>query len=333
MSVDDPYRYMEDLEDPEVQRWIKGQAEYAAEVLGKIPGRSELLERLRELDAGKPFSTSNIRRFKDGTLFYQKRAADENIPKLYVHYAGSAEERLLVDPEQMTSDDGQHFSMGFYTPSPDRRYVAYGLAKGGSEETVLHILDIRSGKDLPETIDRIEPYYNRPRWLPDGNGFFYTRLQDLPADAPEIEIYKKARAYFHRLGTPAEDDIEVMGYGLSERVPLDEIDFPSIYTPYGSGYAVAKIHHGDARELAFYTAPMRTLLEGDIPWVEVCTAEDEVTDLAVHRNDIYLQTAKDAPRFKVVRTALGAPAPSILSRRDIPPKHVSPDRAAARAAS
>ena len=149
VSVDDPYRYMENLEDPEVRRWIKGQAEYAAEALGKIPGRAELMERLRELDAGKPFITFSIIRFGDGTLFYQKRAVGENIPKLYVRYAGSTEERLLVDPEQMTSEDGQHFSMGFYSPSPDGRYVAYGLAKGGSEETVLHILDIQSGEDLP----------------------------------------------------------------------------------------------------------------------------------------------------------------------------------------
>ena len=49
VKVDDPYRYMENLKDPEVQSWIKGQAEYAADVLGKIPGRNVLLERLKEL--------------------------------------------------------------------------------------------------------------------------------------------------------------------------------------------------------------------------------------------------------------------------------------------
>ena len=29
---------MENLEDHEVKSWIKGQSEYAAEVIGKIPG-------------------------------------------------------------------------------------------------------------------------------------------------------------------------------------------------------------------------------------------------------------------------------------------------------
>ena len=31
VAVDDPYRYMEDLNDPETQQWIKSQAEYAAQ--------------------------------------------------------------------------------------------------------------------------------------------------------------------------------------------------------------------------------------------------------------------------------------------------------------
>ena len=297
---------MENLEDPEVQGWIKGQAEYAAEVLGKIPGRKALFERLKELDAGKSFRIFSIRRFKDGTIFYKKLGAGENIPKLYVRYANSAE-KLLIDPEKITSEDNQHYSIGSFSPSPDGRYVVYGLAKGGSEETVLHILDIQSGQNLSETIDRIETAYNRPRWLPDGSGFFYCQRRDLPKDAPETEIYKKTRVYFHKLQTDPKDDKLIMRYGISKRVHLDEIDFPSLYIPADSKYAIAKIKHGDAREIAVYTAPINTLLKKDIPWVKVCGFDDEVNNYAVHGNYIYLRTAKDAPRFKVVRTSLSKP--------------------------
>jgi prolyl oligopeptidase len=52
VKVDDPYRYMENLEDPEVQTWFKGQADYSAQILGQIPGRDALFQRLKELDAG-----------------------------------------------------------------------------------------------------------------------------------------------------------------------------------------------------------------------------------------------------------------------------------------
>lgn len=307
IKVDDPYRYMENLDDPEVQKWIKGQADYAAEVLAKIPSRKAFFERLKELDGGKPFRIFRIHRFEDGTLFYLKLPTGQNIPKLYVRYANISDEKLLIDPEKIKSDNKQHFSIDSYSASPNGKYVVYGLAKGGSEQTILHILEVKTGKKLAETIKNIETAYNKPSWLPDGSGFFYCRRRDLPKDAPETEIYKKTRVYFHKLQTDPKDDKLIMGYGISKRVQLDEIDFPSFYIPTDSQYAVAKIKHGDAREIAVYTAPIKTLLKRDIPWVKVCGFDDEVNDYAVHDTDIYLRTAKDAPRFKIVKTSLKKP--------------------------
>ena len=307
VKVDDPYRYMENLDDPEVQKWIKGQADYAAEVLAKIPSRNAFFERLKELDSGKAFRIFSIRRFEDGTLFYLKLPTGQNIPKLYVRFAHNNDEKLLVDPEKIKSEDKQHFSINSYSASADGKYIVYGLAKGGSEQTILHIMEVKTGKKLPETIGNIETAYNRPRWMPDGSGFFYCRRRELPKDAPETEIYKKTRVYFHKLQTDSKDDKLIMGYGISKRVQLDEIDFPSIYIPANSQHAIAKIKHGDAREIAVYAAPINTLLKKDIPWVKVCGFDDEVNDYAVHGSDIYLRTAKDAPRFKVVKTTLNKP--------------------------
>lgn len=259
--VEDPYRYMENLDDPEVQKWIKGQADYAAEVLGKTPDRETFFERLKELDGGKPFRIFSIRRFEDGTLYYLKLPAGQNIPKLYVRYLNSSDEKLLIDPEKIKSEDKQHLSINSYSASPDGKYVVYGLAKSGSEQTILHILEVKTGKKLTETIGNIETAYNRPRWLPDGSGFFYCQRRDLPKNAPETEIYKKTRVYFHKLQTDPKNDKLIMGYGISKRVHLDEIDFPSLYIPVDSKYAIAKIKHGDAREIAVYTAPINKLLK------------------------------------------------------------------------
>jgi prolyl oligopeptidase len=240
-------------------------------------------------------------------MFYKKIKVGENISKLYVLYANSSAERLIIDPEKIASDDDQHFSIEAYTPSPNGEYVVYGLAKGGSEQTILHVLNLKTDQHLPETIDNIETAYNKPRWLPNGSGFFYCRRQKLPADAPETDIYKKTEAYFHKLDTAVENDKIIMGYELSELIVLDEIDFPSIYIPANSQYAIAKIKHGDATDIAIYTAPINTLLRKNIPWVNVCNFDDMVTKYSVYGSTIYLQTAKDAPYFKVVQTSLSRP--------------------------
>ncbi len=306
VNVNDPYRYMENLKDPYVQEWIKREADYATEVLSNIPGTDALYKRLMELDAGKPFRISRIRRYPDGTLFYEKLALGQNVSRLYIRTA-DAEERLLVDPEATRSADKQHFSINSYSPSMDERFVVYGLAKGGSEQTVLHIKNVETGNDLAETIAGIETAYNIPQWLPDGSGFFYCKRRALPADAPQTEIYKKTSVYYHELNTDVENDRLIMGFHRSERVPLEEIDFPSLYISSGSDYAVAKIKHGDATEIALYSAPVKSLLKKDIPWEKICGFDDEVSGYAVHENTIYLKTARDAPHFRVVSSALDHP--------------------------
>src|SRR5450432_4584452 len=96
----DPYRYMENLDDPQVQAWIKGQADYAQHVLRAIPGRDRLLARIEELDEGAPYRFAIVHRWPNGDMHYLKRLANENIYKLYFHDAKSKHDRLLFDPHR-----------------------------------------------------------------------------------------------------------------------------------------------------------------------------------------------------------------------------------------
>ncbi|UCH09392.1 MAG: prolyl oligopeptidase family serine peptidase, partial [Fidelibacterota bacterium] len=194
-----------------------------------------------------------------------------------------------------------------YKPSPDGRHVVYGLALGGSEKTTLHIVNVESGEQLPETIDRIETAYNSPNWLPDGSGFTYARRQQLPPGAPATEIYKNTKTYLHVLGVDPEDDQVVFGRGASRGVKLLDVDFPSIYIPTGSDYAIGKIKHGDNNEITLYTTLIRNLTQAKIAWKKICDASDEVEDYAVFGETIYLLTARDAARYKVVKTSLARP--------------------------
>jgi len=53
-KVVDSYRYMENLKDPEVQAWMKAQNDHTRAALASIPGRPQLLARIRELDQSVP---------------------------------------------------------------------------------------------------------------------------------------------------------------------------------------------------------------------------------------------------------------------------------------
>ncbi len=221
-KIVDPYRWMEDSKDPELQAWLKAQADYTRAVLQSMPGRQNLLDRIRQLDnAGE-----QVRDFQmwGRRYFYLKSLPDEENFKLYVRDAESRQERLLVDPEKATKE-GHHYSIDYFTPSLDGKNVAYGISPGGSEESVIHILEVDSGLELPEKIDRTQ--YPAISWRPDNDSFFYMRLNKLGRNDPPTAKYLRAKNYLHRLGTDPDKDEAIFGYGLSPEVQFAETDFPS----------------------------------------------------------------------------------------------------------
>jgi len=72
VKVDDPYRYIEKLDDPEVAAWFKAQAAYTDGTLAAIPGRKALLARLQELNASTPAHLINGRRLPENRIYYEK---------------------------------------------------------------------------------------------------------------------------------------------------------------------------------------------------------------------------------------------------------------------
>jgi len=147
--------------DPEVVAWMKAQNDYTRAVLARIPGRDKLLARIKELDnAGDVVSALQV---WGGHYFYYKTAPGSDNRKLNVRDSVNAPERLLVDPEKLTTAEGTHYSIDYLQPSIDGKYVAYGVSPGGSEESVLHVLESASGKVLSDSIDRAE--FASPTWL------------------------------------------------------------------------------------------------------------------------------------------------------------------------
>ena len=307
VEVDDPYRYMEAHDAPEVVDWFKGQAEYAESMLTALPERQQIYERLIELDQGAPFITFGVRRSANGDMFYMRRNAGENLAKLYHQPADSDSARLLVDPETLAGEGEQHYAVGTYMPSSDGRHVTYGLAQGGSELTTYHVMDVATRAAVDAPIGDIETAYNRPMWTDNGDGFYYSQRRDLPDDAPVTEIYKQTMVRYHALGTDPADDPVIAAYELSDRLPLLDTDFPSLWLTPSSEHAVLKVKHGDNNEISLFTAPTDSLLSGDVPWVRITGEADEVTDFAVMDDDVYLLTGKNAPRYQLVKTDLTAP--------------------------
>jgi len=215
-KVVDPYRYMENLKDPEVEAWFKAENEYTRAILARIPGRDSLLAKIKQFDESASARVFDVRRLPSGRYFYQKRLASEDVPRIYMRDGLGGEEKLLVDPAVFAKSGGPHYSINYYSPSFDGQYVAFGVSPAGSEDAVLRVLDTPTGKETGDVIDRAQ--FGSPSWLPDGRSFVYNRLQRLGPDAAPTDRYLKSRAYVHVLGREPDRDPVVFGYEVSPAI-------------------------------------------------------------------------------------------------------------------
>jgi prolyl oligopeptidase len=298
-TLSDPYRWMENSKDPDWMPFLKGQNDHTRAVIDALPGRAALLKRIEQL-SGESVVTSRVQR-AGGMIFIQQRPLGADNFKLFVREALSGPSRVLVDPTAMSSAKS-HVSLDWWRASPDGKYVVYGLSKDGSEDSLLHVLSVADGKNLPETIPNTEGA--NPQWLDDVSGFFYTQLTGAVATP---ERYLDAQARFHKLGTDPKADPILMKRGLVAGVDYDKIQVPTIITSPGSRFAILQL--ADVRpEARFFIAPLADAIAGKAKWISFAGFEDEMTDLELDGNDLYLLVNKGSPRGRIVKTSAAAPS-------------------------
>jgi prolyl oligopeptidase len=301
-KVVDNYRWMEAQPEPQFRTYLEQQDAYARGLIARVPGRDQIQRDIAAID-GLRSEVLTVAPAA-GRRFYLKRAPGDSVPKLYVSEAASGRETLLLDPARLEAA-GAHASLDAFVPSKDGRRIAYVASTGGSEAGVLHVLDVDSGKALPDVIDRAG--FAQVSWLPDGSGFFYTRQAKLEPGAAPSAAYKHLKVFLHRLGADPETDRLILD---SDNLPFAfkaQLIIPSVAVPTGSDHALAFVGGGTQPELAIQTAPLAEVLAGAPAWRSVAEPSDGVVWTTTQGSTIYLLTHKDAPRFRVVSEALDAP--------------------------
>src|SRR5208282_5242053 len=149
VEVADPYRWLEEADNPEVRAWVEKQNAYTRSLLDQLPGREKIRERLSALldigSLGTPVPAK-------GRYFYSKREGKQNQAILYVREGLRGKERVLVDPNQLAADGT--VALDWWFPSRDGILLAYGLSRNGNEQSTLHVRDVATGKDLDDVIER-----------------------------------------------------------------------------------------------------------------------------------------------------------------------------------
>src|SRR6266446_1572826 len=199
VTVEDPYQWLEQDNDPQVKAWSGAQNQRTRQYLDELPDRAAIEKQLTEWYAKTSPSYSSIVA-RPGILFAMKFQPPKQQPMLVTLTSANdlKSEKVLVDPNQIDSKGTT--AIDWFEPSLDGKKVAVSLSKGGSEDGTLHFYDAASGKELGDTIAHVQypTAGGSAAWNGAGDGVYYTRFPR-KGERPEEDLNFYQQVYFHKL--------------------------------------------------------------------------------------------------------------------------------------
>src|SRR5271170_4806038 len=199
-TLEDDYRWMRDKSSPETLSYLEAENAYT-DALMKVTEPlqkklyEEMLSHIKETDESVPYR-------QRGWFYYVRTVEGSQYP---IHcrrratgskFNPSQPEEIVLDVNQLAV--GQPFmALGAMSVSMDDTRLAYSTDNTGFRQYTLHIRDLKTGVDLPDTAERV----GSVAWAADSQTLFYTT---------EDEVTKRHDHLFrHRLGDSAANDVVI----------------------------------------------------------------------------------------------------------------------------
>jgi prolyl oligopeptidase len=293
-QVADPYRWLENVDSPDTQAWVKDQNELTFGYLEQIPGRDRLRKRLTDLWDFNRAMTIHHR----GKRYFQFRNSGlQNQDVMYVMEHPEETGKVLLDPNKLSNDGTD--SLNNWSVSEDGNWLAYGISHSGSDWVEWRIRNVETGMDLAETLEWSK--FSGAAWAHDQSGFYYCRYVAPPEGEMYLETNYNQQLYFHRLHTPQYEDVLVYA-----RPDQPEWGFEPDISKDGN-YLLIEVSQGTDTRNRFFYKDLRS--KGDI--VELIPELNAAYKFIGNDGSVfYFLTNREAPRYRLITIDITQPEPT-----------------------
>lgn len=197
--VQDPYRWLENSDDPEVVTWIRAENKLTETFLAAFPTCEEIRSSITELSDHPKFGVPFERR---GLWFQTRNAGLQGQPTLWVMEGPELEGRLLLDPN-LLSDDGT-VAVTALEVTEDGSKLAYATSSAGSDWRTWRVRDVVTGVDLDDIVEWSK--FGSLAWRKDGSGFYYSAMERPQQGAEYVQESRLSQIFFHHVHTRQVED-------------------------------------------------------------------------------------------------------------------------------
>ncbi len=283
-EIVDNYAWLRDRnekKDPEIIKYLEAENAYTEYHMGKYKPLvdrlyNEMLGRIKQTDMSVPYRLGNYWYFtkteegKQYPIFYRSKSKD------------LSEAELLLDQNELAKGFN-YFAISIFEPSDDGNLLAFATDTTGYRQYTLQIKDLRTGKMLPDKIERV----TSAEWSPDGKYLFIGQ---------EDAVSKRSdKIWRHTVGSDRSDLV------YEEKDVLFDVG----------------IGRSRDRKMLFIGSVAKTMREyrylpADNPTGEfrLISPRREGHEYSADFNDgeFFITTNKDAENFKVVRAPFSDPS-------------------------
>ena len=297
VTYNDPYRWLENISQPEVVDWFKQQANYSNAVLNKLNGRDELIAEWKMLDRLQPARIRSVA-VENNKYFYRKTLPGESVGKLYTRTGIAGEETLLFDPLNYIA--GKPLTISYAIPSYDGKKIAIAYTQEGAEVDVLKVMDVDTKTFLK---DSIFPSVGFGAWTFDSKGFYYGWIKSADNKDPESRLNSKMK--YHLAGSDQTADKDFFSNEKNPELKIDAAFYPYVYLSKDSKKYIFGGAGSVQPEIISYYAPIGQLNAEIITWKPLSVVADKlVRSFGVIGDDVFGITYNGALNYKLVSTNL-----------------------------
>lgn len=289
--VADPYRWMEDVDSAQTTSWVKAEGDMTRAYLDAIPQRAAIRDTYKQLLNYERLSAP----FREGRRwFYFRNSGLQNQSVLYVSDSENGRSRVFLDPNTLSPDGTVALSTESF--SSDGRYMAYATQSSGSDWLTWHVRNVDSARDLPDVIAWSK--FSNAAWVAD-TGFYYAGYDQPSESNKTLAKLDVQKLWFHKLGTAQASDRLV--YASTEHPD----EFVGAELTEDERYVFFERSKGNGNSLAWKRPD-----ESETAYRQIFDLDPDVQygvigDDGAH---LYIQTNKDAPRFRVCWVDVNDPA-------------------------
>jgi len=284
VTVRDPYRWLERLDDPSVKEWVESQTKYSDRFFERLTTRQAIGRRLNDLWRNARVTTPWR---EAGQLFFLRNDGLQQQSVLYGVGDGAPEPHVVFDPNAVWPDGS--IAVRDYVVSPDGRLLAYATAEGGADAGIEHLRDVSTGRELD---DHLESVSNDVCWTRDTRGFFYFQLVAPDRTAGSAGWQRHFR--YHVVGQPQSADYVILRMDPRYR-------WGYCMTSEDGRWAIAVGERGARSDMFVMRLDRDELTASNASPVQLLTGNEAMsTPIDFAGDTLYVHTDLGAPRQRVI---------------------------------